>query len=579
MVGFTVLVEEDGGERRWARVRVAEACTLDALHAWIVGAFGIDAPGPWSFTLAGRRPDEASSFSGPGEGWLRPAEEVEVGQLAWRAGVRWVHRSGAQPFRERTLTVEAAFDDGMALEVLEVERGAHGRDGGVPDAEQLAGRARDAAQAWSERLDGGGAPTRAELRRELGVAREVAAWIGSDAGRRERVHALDPENGLEWMVDLPAQASLAGMHEEALELSGLLRELVGEVEARGERLLLLQRAGRPDEARAEAEAWQAESPADPWAHLYAADLFAALGERERAEAARALAHELDPDDPALYAALVERRLIEAREVGDEVREAALEGELAEAIDALERDDGDEPELVDPNEPCPCGSGMKHKRCCGRGGAVPKSDAAVVVELLDEVAREGDQPEVAARLDAALPRFAGEALAGVPLGASLPLLPDDDLPEALVHWALLDCDLGDGTRVVERARRRLRRAGERERALFEQLCASAPTLWRVEALGAGRARLVDLIDRSADPRELEGVDDLPDAALVAARVLVLDGAAALGPGPVVATGARAERWLALVQPRFDALRAAEPDAPWPEFLRRHAHELYRPLAGD
>jgi hypothetical protein len=290
--------------------------------------------------------------------------------------------------------------------------------------------------------------------------------------------------------------------------------------ARGART---RRAPRP-------RAGRRSRPTTPGAHLYAGDLFAALGEAERAEASRALAAELEPDDAALTAALVERRLFEAREVGDAAREQALEGELAAAIEALEREDDDVDALaVGPNDPCPCGSGMKHKRCCGRGGAVPRSDAAIVVELLDEIAREGDRPEVAALLDAALPRFAGEALAGVPLGASLPLLPDDDLPEALVHWALLDCDLGDGTRVVERARRNLKRAGERERALLEHLCASAPTLWRVEALGRDRARLSDQLDAAAAPAELAGADDLPDGALVAARVLELDGAPTLGPG--------------------------------------------------
>ena len=576
MDGFTVRVEEDGGERRWVRARVGEGCALDALHAWLAQAFELGAPGAWSFTLAGRRPDEAASFCGPGEGWLRPGEETCAGQLAWRPGVRWVHRCEARPFLERTLTVE---EGAQALaDVEELERGAHGRRGDVPDAEQLARAAADAAQAWRERREGGRAATRAELRRELGVAREAAAWIADDAARQARLEVLDAEHGLEWMLELPGEASAAGLHEEALALSAALRGLVGEVEARGERLALLARAGREEQARAEAEAWQSERPDDPWAHLYAGDLHAALGEREAAERARELAAALDPEDAELRAALVERRLLEARADADEERERALEDELAEAIEALERaEDGDDGPAAGPNDPCPCGSGMKHKRCCGAGGAAPRSDAAVVVELLAEVAREGDQPEVAARLDAALPRFAGEALAGVPLGASLPLLPDDELPEALVHWALLDCDLGDGTRVVERARRRLRRAGERERALLEQLCASAPSLWRVEVLARGRARLVDQLDPAAPAPVLDGVDDLPDGALLAGRVLELDGAPALGPGPVVARGERGERWLREVRARLEALRAEEPDVPWAEFLRRHAHELYRPLA--
>ena len=31
--------------------------------------------------------------------------------------------------------------------------------------------------------------------------------------------------------------------------------------------------------------------------------------------------------------------------------------------------------VGRNDPCPCGSGQKHKKCCGRAGAGAAADAA------------------------------------------------------------------------------------------------------------------------------------------------------------------------------------------------------------
>ena len=64
MQSFEIECEEDGGERRWIRVSVGEACTLSELHNWLTGAFELSPRGSFSFTLAGRRESDEASFRG-----------------------------------------------------------------------------------------------------------------------------------------------------------------------------------------------------------------------------------------------------------------------------------------------------------------------------------------------------------------------------------------------------------------------------------------------------------------------------------------------------------------------------------
>lgn len=580
MASFTIRVEEDGGERRWARAQVDGRSTLADLERWLSEAFALP-QGAWSFTRSGRQAGEDASFTGPGDEGLRPGEEVELGSLAWRAGVRWVHRSSASPFRRRELEVERVHEQGIGG-LRELERGAQGRSA-EPDAERMATRAAQAAQQWERELEDERTPSAETLRARASLALEVLRWMGHDDERQIALEGLADGEGMAWMLDLPSLLCEAGEHERAFELCAALEHVRGGTETLGERLFLLARAGRDAQARAEAEIWLAREPDEPWAWLYSSDLLGLLGDFGRAGENLDRAAALAGDDAFLRAAVAERRLALAREVGDP-RVPELEDALEDLQQTLEEQEleFDELESEDEapqgaNDPCPCGSGMKAKRCCGARSGDPRGDAARVVELLEELAREADQPKVARALRASLPRFAGEALAGCALGEALPLLPRDDLPEALVHWAVLDCDLGDGTRVVERVLERRRRAGARERDLLERLARSLPTAWRAQALPGGEARLADQLDAAAEPVHLRGVEDLPDGAILCARMLELDGEPVLGPGTLVLEGGEGEAWLAAVRARLSELRAAEPDLEWSDFLRSHAHELYRPLA--
>lgn len=594
MASHSMRVEEDGGERRWVQAEVGESCTLGELESWLARVFGL-AQGSWTFTLAGRRPGEEASYMGPGDDVTRPGEDVEIGALAWRKGVRWIHRTSAAPFRLREIAVGARAA-GDVRGVRELARGAQGRSAEL-DAERLAARVLQTALEWEQEVVGERTPEVEVLRARGVLALDALRWIGRDDERQGALEVLADGEGLLWLLDLPSTLGEADQHEQALELCEALAFVRGAEETRGERLFLLARAGRTGEAREEAERWLERSPDEPWTWLLTSDLFALLGEAQRAREGLERAMALADNDLDLQTAVLERRLASARDAGDargaaeleaalEDLQLALEEESADVFDEELDEEGDREDAPDDEAPvggndlCPCGSGMKYKRCCGAGAGAgaPRGDAALVVELLEELAREADQPRVARVLQEALPRFAGAALAGFGLGAALPLLPRDDLPEALVHWAVLDCDLGDGTRVIERVVKRRKRAGARELELFARLADSAPSAWRVAAVpGARDVRLVDQLDAAADPVLLRQVDDLPDGAVLCARLLQLDGETVLGPGTILLEGEPAERWLGGVRARLARLRAAEPGRAWPDFLRRHAHELYRPLA--
>src|SRR6187402_1497051 len=212
MSGFTIRVEEDGGERRWVRAEVGEDCTLGQLADWLDEVFGI-APGVWSFTRAGRRPGEDASYRGPGDDLGMPGDEIEIGGLAWRPGVFWVHRHASQAFRAREILVEGG--GGSAGGVRELERGAQGRTGGF-DAERMAARVRQAAGDWERELEAELAPETDVLRERAELALEAARWIGEDDNRQALLELLADGDGLLWAIDLPSGLSEAGLHEQAL---------------------------------------------------------------------------------------------------------------------------------------------------------------------------------------------------------------------------------------------------------------------------------------------------------------------------------------------------------------------------
>jgi hypothetical protein len=172
----------------------------------------------------------------------------------------------------------------------------------------------------------------------------------------------------DWLVELPMDLGRVGLLDEAVAVADAFAgrdHFTGPLLARDAARLLAQ-AGRREEALARVEADTRSLPDDVWAHIAAGDVRRELGDPEAAE------------DAFRTAVAVARRAGDAEDVSIAMlRLAALlaeQGREREA-DAIIRDSerarraaSGGSRLVGPkvgrNDPCPCGSGRKHKRCCG-----------------------------------------------------------------------------------------------------------------------------------------------------------------------------------------------------------------------
>lgn len=88
-----------------------------------------------------------------------------------------------------------------------------------------------------------------------------------------------------------------------------------------------------------------------------------------------------------------------------------------------------------NLPCPCGSGKKHKRCCGKEGARPERALTLEPSELSELVSSGRYAELETRTRHAIQRDPSHGLAWKALGVALRMQGKDAL-EALQKSAML-----------------------------------------------------------------------------------------------------------------------------------------------
>ncbi len=205
-----------------------------------------------------------------------------------------------------------------------------------------------------------------ELELEAGLALAVADRL---AGRPERFEELLESERLSpnWLTELPMALAAGGLVDEAVAVGDAYAALDAtdrEMLARDVAVILAE-AGRADEALMRVGALE---PDDPWTQITAGDVHAALGDALEAERAfrKALALTRRPDGSPYDAAIALERLGaaltrqpgregEARELTREARRIERSAFSGSRIVAAK---------VGRNDPCPCGSGRKHKRCCG-----------------------------------------------------------------------------------------------------------------------------------------------------------------------------------------------------------------------
>ena len=207
------------------------------------------------------------------------------------------------------------------------------------------------------------------LRAQLDLARRVKEW-----GSREDlgVEVLDELCEFEienWLRDLVSDLAGLEMIDEAADLAAGMAEILDEASFLTDRAFILANGGRDHDARAQAEALLERFPGDPQRIAEAGEVLEILGDVRRAEAVyrRALRVAfLEPERKEAILRLVpllrrqgrhaEARLLEE----DELRSRTHGGSAVIPVRPAPK--------VGRNDPCPCGSGRKHKKCCGVSGS-------------------------------------------------------------------------------------------------------------------------------------------------------------------------------------------------------------------
>ncbi|PYQ03037.1 MAG: hypothetical protein DMF82_14315 [Acidobacteria bacterium] len=209
-----------------------------------------------------------------------------------------------------------------------------------------------------------------------------------------------------------------------------------------------------------------------------------------------------------------------------------------------------------NDPCPCGSGKKYKKCClreGSGSGAAPPDPQQEREYLRETAfaallRFADRPQFRDARDAAFCLFMGDGMDDLGEGEE-PI--DEDVHLKFSFFYLFDLRLPDGRTVAETFLQRARwQVGARERALIERFGAARLRLYEVEEVRVDEGlRLRDLwSDREVWVVERAGTHQLTRWDLLAARVAPDEDGTLRVEGGIYLLPSRLKRRL------LDALRA-------------------------
>jgi tetratricopeptide (TPR) repeat protein len=212
-------------------------------------------------------------------------------------------------------------------------------------------------------------PSEAELRADAELALELAARL---TGKPEMFAELMITDGIGdiWLIELPMALAWRGLVDEAVKVGDALAELDHDNRAMfgNDVAVILAEAGRGEQALARVEQNLRRFPDDLWTQIHAGDVHLALSDRARAEQAfrDALAMARAHGDASGIADANERlvRLL-AGQPGREQEAKAAAQEMQRASRAAYG--GSRLAVkIGRNDPCPCGSGRKYKRCCGAG---------------------------------------------------------------------------------------------------------------------------------------------------------------------------------------------------------------------
>lgn len=395
----------------WRTLELTEEQSLHDLHGAIQRAFELDDDHLYAFFLNNRAWDRVYEY-GPAVTAPHAATDTRLGSLPLRLNKRllYLFDFGAELRHEVKVIREGEVEPGAGYPRVVDEQGEpprqypspdepdidgaddeRGDDEEPPPAEALTALVpalREALRAYDDRswpaVEPGGdreparqgrAPEQAARERDVALALLQASGGDRYAIHRGVEHALERSVN-PWLGDLPRHLSDAGLWDDAASLSSRLREVVMGPHLSFHLPLILARAGQRDDALEQLDTNLAEHPDDPDMLVPAAEAALALGDLERAEAccrealgwAGSGLEERERIVVALTQILASQGRPEAiAALGREEQSfrQRLEQQRAQAMGLV----GPEPyrretPKVGRNEPCPCGSGKKYKKCCG-----------------------------------------------------------------------------------------------------------------------------------------------------------------------------------------------------------------------
>ncbi|HWO12586.1 MAG TPA: SEC-C metal-binding domain-containing protein [Polyangiaceae bacterium] len=354
---------------------------LHDVHLAIQDAFELDDDHLFAFFMSGKHWDKATEISGgttpsdPGQ-----AARVNLAQLGLKPGKRFSYVFDFGDEHWHSLEVESVLDTPRAspaprlvesigepppqyddLPELSADE-LRSVETIVPVAEALLQIFEDAEDEAAANGDGpheGGAalPLQPEaLRAAQELASTLARELKGDAARLALLERAVDADLLSALGEVPLEMAGAGRVDDALVLVSSLSALDPE-SFLADRALILASAGRREEALAQIAHNLESKPNDAWVQVGAAEAHVALGDEARAEELLRAALE-GSHDPMVREEVLAR-------LNDLLQKRGHTAELAAPGPAqlARHSTVNTPNTVGRNDPCPCGSGKKYKRCC------------------------------------------------------------------------------------------------------------------------------------------------------------------------------------------------------------------------
>ncbi len=238
-------------------------------------------------------------------------------------------------------------------------------------AERMLGDLLPLARRIKERMepDSSGLSTE-KFQEQYALAMELHAAVRED---RSRYRVFDGylEDLLGWLTPLAMNMAAEGLVDEGARLGRAWAEIRASEVFLGDRALILAEAGRDAEAREQLASNVKIFPQDVWVQIKAGHAYEALKDfaaaEERYRTARVLASDDDRDEAT-------RCLVEVLKKAGKMDQAqALEAQEVQRREEARRRMEESRSSWEPlvrqgpkigrNDPCPCGSGKKFKKCC------------------------------------------------------------------------------------------------------------------------------------------------------------------------------------------------------------------------